>query len=222
VARLLATQPIPVGKRVGILTNAGGPAILAVDAAEAAGLQVPTLSDATQARLRAILPPAASVNNPVDMIASATPEHYRACLEVLCDEPSLDALLVIFIPPLVTPSAEVAQVISEVVSKLEDGRELQTKPILAVFLDPEADFRSIKLNDKVNAAQRSIPVYNFPESAITALGAAARYGSWRAEAPGKLLSIELDRAALDDVLQNNGAGLARARCCLSTAARCTD
>jgi acetate---CoA ligase (ADP-forming) len=200
VARLLATQPIPVGKRVGILTNAGGPAILAVDAAEAAGLQVPTLGEATQARLRAILPPAASVNNPVDMIASATPAQYRACLEVLCDEPNLDALLVIFIPPLVTPSAEVAQVIGEVVSQ----RELQTKPILAVFLDPEADLKSIKVNGQ--AGQRSIPVYNFPESAITALGAAARYGSWRAEAPGKLVPIELDRATLDEVLQNNGAG----------------
>jgi acetyl coenzyme A synthetase (ADP forming)-like protein len=200
VARLLASQPIPVGKRVGILTNAGGPAILAVDAAEAAGLQVPALSDVTQARLRALLPPAASVNNPVDMIADSTPEHYRACLEVLCDEPNLDALLVIFIPPLVTPSAEVAQVISEVVIKLEDEREPQTKPILAVFLDPETDLKSIR------AGARSIPVYNFPESAVTALGAAARYGCWRAEAPGKLVPIELDRAALDEVLQNNGAG----------------
>ena len=196
VARLLASQPVPVGKRVGILTNAGGPAILAVDAAEAAGLQVPTLSDAIQARLRAILPPAASVNNPVDLIASSTPEQYRACLEILYDEPELDALLVIFIPPLVTPSAEVAQVISEVVSQ----REPQTKPVLTVFLDSEAKLHAIQ------AGKRTIPVYNFPESAITALSAAVRYGSWRAEAPGKLVPIELDRAALDDVLQNNGAG----------------
>jgi acetate---CoA ligase (ADP-forming) len=196
VARLLATQPIPAGKRIGILTNAGGPAILAVDAAEAAGLQVPSLSDATQALLRAILPPAASVNNPVDMIASATPEHYRACLKALCDEPELDALLVIFIPPLVTPSAEVAQVISEVVSQHEQHQ----KTVVAVFLDPAANLTAIK------TSKRNIPVYSFPESAVAALGAAARYGSWRALPAGKLVPLSLDRVAIDDVLQRNSAG----------------
>ncbi|MBI1766480.1 MAG: GNAT family N-acetyltransferase [Acidobacteria bacterium] len=196
VARLLAQQPIPAGNRVGILTNAGGPAILAVDAAEAAGLKVPTLSAATQAKLRAVLPAAASVNNPVDMIASATPEHYRDCLDALCDEPDLDALLVIFIPPLVTPSTEVAQVISEVVSQ----RATQLKPIVAVFLDPAANLTAIQ------AGTRKVPVFNFPESAMVALGAAASYGTWRAQPAGKLVPTELDRASLEEVLQRNGAG----------------
>lgn len=196
VARLLAQQPIPAGNRVGILTNAGGPAILAVDASEAAGLRVPTLSAETQAKLRAVLPAAASVNNPVDMIASATPEHYRACLEALCDEPNLDALLVIFIPPLVTPSAEVAQVISEVISQ----REHQLKPVVAVFLDPGAKLTAIQ------AGGRKVPVFNFPESAMGALGAAARYGAWRAHPVGKLASIEVERAILDEVLSRNDAG----------------
>lgn len=196
VARLLAQQPIPAGKRVGILTNAGGPAILAVDAAEATELRVPPLRGETQAKLRSLLPVAASVNNPVDMIASATPEHYRACLEALCDEPELDALLVIFIPPLVTPSAEVARVISEVVSQ----REHQLKPIIAVFLDPAANLTAIQ------AGARKVPVFNFPESAMAALGAAARYGAWRAQPAGKIVPLEIDRAGLDDVLQRNGAG----------------
>ncbi len=196
VARLLAQQPIPAGNRVGILTNAGGPAILAVDAAEAAGLKVPTLSLETQAKLRTLLPAAAAVNNPVDMIASATPEQYRACLEMLCGEPELDALLVIFIPPLVTPSAEVAQVIGEVVSK----REHQLKPIVAVFLDPAAHLTAIQ------TGARKIPVFNFPESAMSALGAAARYGAWRAQPAGKLVPIEIDRAILAEVLQCHDAG----------------
>lgn len=196
VARLLAQQPIPAGNRVGILTNAGGPAILAVDASEAAGLRVPTLSQETQAKLREHLPAAAAVNNPVDMIASATPEQYRACLEVLCDEANLDALLVIFIPPLVTPSAEVAQVISEVVSQ----REHQTKPIVAVFLDPAANLTAIQ------AGPRKVPVFNFPESAIGALGAAAWYGAWRAQPAGKLVPIEIDRASIDEIMQQSAAG----------------
>jgi acetate---CoA ligase (ADP-forming) len=169
---------------------------LAVDAAEAAGLRVPVLSAETQAKLRTILPAAAAVNNPVDMIASATPEHYRACLAALCDEPELDALLVIFIPPLVTPSAEVAQVISEVVSQ----HEHQLKPIVAVFLDPAANLTAI------HAGVRKVPVFNFPESAVGALGAAARYGAWRAQPAGRLVPQEIDRTSLDNILQRNGVG----------------
>jgi acyl-CoA synthetase (NDP forming)/GNAT superfamily N-acetyltransferase len=195
VARLLASQPIPAGNRIGILTNAGGPAILAVDAAEAAGLKVPALSDATKEKLRQALPATAAINNPVDMVANAGPEQYRACLEALCDEPDLDAILVIFIPPLVTPSAEVARVISEVVSARPHHR-----PIAAVFLDPQAGLSVIK------AGERAVPVYDFPEGAIAAISAAARYGSWRAKPAGQFANIPINREAIDRVMANNQAG----------------
>ena len=196
VARLLATQPIPAGNRVGILTNAGGPAIMAVDAAEAAGLEVPKLSEATQARLRAVLPRAASVTNPVDMIAGAGPSEYRACLEALLDEPGLDALLVIFIPPLVTPSTEVAKVLSETLASRAPFRG----PIAAVFPDAQSDLVTI------SAGERGVPVYDFPESAVAALSAAARYGTWRATPAGHRVPIDIDRNALDQVLAENPAG----------------
>ncbi|HZS07926.1 MAG TPA: GNAT family N-acetyltransferase [Blastocatellia bacterium] len=196
VARLLAAQPLPAGNRVGILTNAGGPAILAVDAAVAAGLQVPVLSETTQARLRAVLPPAASVTNPVDMIAGAGPEQYRACLEALCDEAELDALLVIFIPPLVTPSAEVAGVVSEVLSQRPHLR----RTVAAVFLDPQSGLASIP------AGKNAVPVYDFPESAIAALIAAVRYGVWRSEPAGNIVPIRIDRDAVDRVLAANPVG----------------
>jgi acetyl coenzyme A synthetase (ADP forming)-like protein len=195
VARLLASQPIPAGNRIGILTNAGGPAILAVDAAESAGLKVPSLGEATKERLRQALPAAASINNPVDMIAGAGPEQYRACLEALCDEPDLDAILVIFIPPLVTPSAEVARVISEVVA----ARPTHSRPIAAVFLDPEANLSVISAGD------RSVPVYDFPEGAVAAISAAARYGSWRAKPAGHFAEIPIDRDAIDRVMAKNRA-----------------
>ena len=81
VAALLAHQPIPRGARVAILTNAGGPGILAADACEANGLELPALSEATRAELRSFLPAAASVGNPVDMLASAPPDHYRRALD---------------------------------------------------------------------------------------------------------------------------------------------
>lgn len=196
VARLLATQPIPAGNRVGILTNAGGPAILAVDAADAAGLQVPRLSDATQEKLRQVLPNAATVTNPVDMIAGAGPKEYRACLEILCDDEQLDALVVIFIPPLVTPLAEVAKVISEVIESRPNFR----RPIVAVFLDPEGKLMNISAGEKV------IPVFQFPEGAVAALGAAVQYGTWRAAPEGNYAAIQVDKEVVDDVLQNNRAG----------------
>jgi acetyl coenzyme A synthetase (ADP forming)-like protein len=196
IARLLATQAAPAGNRIGILTNAGGPAILAADAAEAAGLQAPKLSEETQARLRAVLPSAASVTNPVDMIAGAGPAEYRACLEALCDEPGLDALIVIFIPPLVTPSAEVAKVVGEVLA----ARLSLSRSVVAVFLDPQAGLAAIP------AGERAVPVYDFPEGAVAALAAAARYGVWRATPAGSFVPITLNRAAIDQTLAANRAG----------------
>ncbi|MBO0726073.1 MAG: GNAT family N-acetyltransferase [Blastocatellia bacterium] len=193
VARLLASQPIPAGNRIGILTNAGGPAILAVDAAEAAGLKVPPLSEVTKEKLREALPATAAINNPIDMTASGGPEQYRACLEALCDEPDLDAILVIFIPPLVTPSSEVAQVISEVLS----SRSHQNRPIAAVFLDPQSRLSVIH---PVGTGERVVPVYDFPEGAIAALSAAARYGSWRAKPAGRIVNVPIDREAIDRVM----------------------
>lgn len=190
VARLLASQPIPQGHRLGILTNAGGPAILAVDAASATGLEIPDLSEQTQQRLRAVLNPAASVSNPVDMIANAGPEEYRACLEILCDDPDLDAILVIFIPPILTPSSEVARTISEVLGARPDLR----KTVAAVFLDPHSTIYSIP------AGENKVPIYAFPEGAVAALGAAARYGVWRSSKFGNPPAVEIDRQALNHLL----------------------
>ncbi len=195
VARLLASQPIPAGGRIGILTNAGGPAILAVDAAEAAGLKIPPLSEATKEKLRQALHATASINNPIDMTANGGPEQYRACLEALYDDPDLDAVLVIFIPPLVTPSSEVAQVIGEFV-----GARPQHRPIAAVFLDPQSRLSVI------NAGERVVPVYDFPEGAVAAISAAARYGSWRAKPAGHIVNVPIDREAIDRVMADNSSG----------------
>lgn len=190
VARLLASQPIPQGKRIAILTNAGGPAVLAVDAASALGLEIGTLSDATKESLRRVLAPEASVENPVDMIAGGGPEHYRKCLEILCDDDGLDAILVIFIPPLLTPSSQVASAISEVLSARPD----LSKTIAAVFLDPRSALVSIP------AGKRRIPVYNFPEGAISALSAAVKYGTWRIAPAGDRVAIEINHDAAAGIL----------------------
>ena len=116
VAALLSHQPIPRGARVAILTNAGGPGILAADACEANGLELPPLSDATRAELRAFLPAAASVGNPVDMLASAPADHYRRALAAILRDESVDSVIAIFIPPLVTEPDAVAAAIAAAAS----------------------------------------------------------------------------------------------------------
>jgi len=168
VASLLSSQPPPRGPRVGIVTNAGGPAILCADACEAEGLTVPVLAEATQKRLRGFLPPEAGLGNPVDLVASATAFHYREALRAVAEDPGVDALIVIFIPPLLTRAAEVAAAI------LEATRELKrSKPVLAVLMSAPG------MREQLEEASLRVPSYEFPESAAIALARAVRYGEWR-------------------------------------------
>jgi acetyl coenzyme A synthetase (ADP forming)-like protein len=174
VARLLDGQPLPSGRRVAILTNAGGPGILAADACEGQGLVVATLRAETVARLRAFLPAAASPTNPVDMLATASADQYAQSLRVLLEDPEVDSVITIFIPPLVTATQAVAAAIKEVV-------RTATKPVLATFMGSEAAIPLLA----------PIPVYGFPEAAVQALARAAAYAAWRGRNPG----VTLDFAA---------------------------
>jgi acetyl coenzyme A synthetase (ADP forming)-like protein len=161
VGTVLANQPVPGGRRVAIVTNAGGPAILAADACEANGLSVPILEEATQRELRTFLPATASVGNPVDMIASATPEQYRRALEVVAADPSVDSIIAIFIPPLVTEPDAVAEAIRGAAANV-------SKPMIATFLGTHG----------VRPQLAPVPSFAFPEAAAAALAHVARYGEW--------------------------------------------
>ncbi|MBI2467030.1 MAG: GNAT family N-acetyltransferase, partial [Candidatus Rokubacteria bacterium] len=169
VATLLAHQPVPRGRRVGIITNSGGPAILCADTLEAEGLEVPILGADTQARLRVFLPREATVSNPVDMIASATAAHYREAIRIVGEDPGIDALIVIFIPPLVTRATDAAQAI------VDGARALGGwGPLLTVFMSARG------VPDALRSGEVRIPSYAFPEDAARALARVARYGEWRA------------------------------------------
>ena len=187
VSSLLANQPLPNGRRVGIITNAGGPAILCADACEARGLEVPVLSESSQTRLRAFLPAGASVGNPVDMIASAPAEHYRQAIEIVGTDENIDSLIVIFTPPLVTRAEDVAKAIVEGLANID-----QNKPLLSVFLSaqlPPTELRTEKV---------CIPSYSFPETAAIALARATRYRQWRERRdtyPNRFPNIRTDEAA---------------------------
>jgi acetyl coenzyme A synthetase (ADP forming)-like protein len=168
VANVLANQPVPSGRRVAIVTNAGGPAILAADACEAQGLELPELSPATVTGLRAFLPAAASVGNPVDMIASATAEHYRQAIELVLADPNVDSLIVIFIPPLMTAAEEVATAIATASAGTR-------KPVLATFMSAAG---SVPL--------APVPSFRFPESAAVALARVTAYGQWLERPAGEV------------------------------------
>lgn len=187
LAALLANQPAPRGRRVGIITNAGGPGILCADACEAQGLQVPVPSEHTQALLREFLPAQASTTNPVDMIASAPAEHYRRALQLVGNDPSMDAVIAIFIPPLVTKAEDVAEAI------VSASRELhRSKPVLTVFMSSRG------VPEQLRTPDVRIPSFAFPEDAAIALARVTRYGEWRAQPvvrPPELPGLRRDEAA---------------------------
>lgn len=187
VASLLVNQPLPKGRRVGIITNAGGPAILCADACEARGLEVPVLSNLSQQILRDYLPAGASPTNPVDMIASAPAEHYRKAIEVVAADPAVDALIVIFTPPLVTRANDVAREIAAAARSFA-----KDKPILTVFLSAR------DVPEELRSSDLCIPSYRFPETAAIALARAARYGEWRGREetpPPTFTDLRRDEAA---------------------------
>jgi len=156
-------QPIPKGKNVLIVTNGGGPGILAADACEKRGLDLPLLEHSIREKLRKSLPPHASVNNPVDVLGDADENRYRIALNAGLESSRMNGIIVILTPQAMTPVKEVAQVIAESRSKAE-------KPIIAVFMGLEESSPAIKILQK-----KGIPNYRFPEAAAYALSRMYEY-----------------------------------------------
>jgi len=180
VAKAFSSQPLPAGPRVGILTNAGGPAIQAADATDGTGLEVASLSPATRAALAEALPPGASLRNPVDMLATARGETFGRCAEAMLADPGVDALLLIYVTPIILDTPDVAR---KIVAGLERGlAECGTpKPVVTCVMgkahqDPGAGV----------LMEAGYPVYPFPERAIQALAAMNRYARWLDEPEGEV------------------------------------
>jgi acetate---CoA ligase (ADP-forming) len=184
VASLLANQPMPAGGRVGIVTNAGGPGIMCADACEAGGLQVVQLSRQLQDRLAEGLPAEAALSNPVDMLASAPPEHYRRTVELVATSGEVDAVIVIFIPPLRTDPAQVARAVRDAAATAGPV------PVLSVVMS--ADQQPVEPDQ----TGPRLPRYQFPEDAARALVRAVEYGAWRRHPKGQVPELpEVDHDA---------------------------
>ena len=193
VAALLSHQPLPSGARVGILTNAGGPGILAADACEGQGLEMADLADGTREALRAFLPSSASLRNPVDMLASASEEDFGRAAALMLADTGVDSLIVIFIPPLLTEPDAVARAIAE------GSAGAGSKPVVGVFMRAEG----------APAALAPIPCFLFPESAAIALARVTSYSAWRRSPSGDLqapasLDVKGLRAVVDGALPHGG------------------
>ncbi len=158
-ARILETAPLPRGRNIAILTNAGGPGVIAADALETNGLQLAPLSESTLQALAAHLPAAASVRNPVDMLASASPTDYAICLRYLLSDPNVDAGLVILPPPPMFKAEDVAAELVAVIRQFD-------KPVVIALMGSTLVAEAHKVFQ-----QAAVPTYPFPERAASALAA---------------------------------------------------
>jgi acetyl coenzyme A synthetase (ADP forming)-like protein len=200
VGLALSKLPLPEGKRVAVLTNAGGPAILATDALIGSGLDMAALSDSTQAALRGFLVPEASVANPVDMVASATAENYRRALGVLLADPGVDEVLVIFVPPITHDPVAVARSVFE-------AARASRKPVVSCFMSRDEVLKDIARQ----AEQDWTPVYLYPESAVRALAALDERRRLLARAEGKVARFQVDAAAARRALRPGWLGVSARR-----------
>jgi acetyl coenzyme A synthetase (ADP forming)-like protein len=180
-AMAFSNQPIPRGPRVAIITNAGGPGILTADACESLGLEITALSEETRSRLRAEVAEEASIQNPVDLIATAGPEVYGSALDIVLDDSNVDAAIAIFVPPIQVDTTEVAAAIASVVERHPE------KPVLGCLMGKKGVQTAA-----TELKRHRIPAYMFPESAARALVAMDRYRRWRARPVGEVVGYEVD------------------------------
>lgn len=202
LAHTLSSQPLSAGRRVAILTNAGGLGILCADACEANGLVVQQLSAETQRRLKEFLSPAASVENPVDMIASASAEDFRRAVEIVLGADETDALIVLSIRVGLADVAAISREVNEAVNAARTTGCVQ-KPVLTCMMD--GDTRTPLSN-----GGEHLPNLPFPESAARALGKLAQYAEWRGRPEGQIIDFDDirphdARALCEQVVRERGA-----------------
>ncbi|HSE90882.1 MAG TPA: GNAT family N-acetyltransferase, partial [Candidatus Binatia bacterium] len=179
LAAALDAQPLPKGRRVGILTNAGGLGILCADSCEANGLIVEPLPEKTMNRLRQFLPATASVRNPVDMIASAGADEFRRAVEILLSADEIDSLIVLTID---VGLADMAAVANGICAGVIGARALhgEGKTVLACLMDEQIGRKPI------SADSERLPNYAFPENAARVMGKLANYSDWRSQSEGMI------------------------------------
>lgn len=193
VASLLSNQPVPRGNRVVIVTNGGGPGIIAADACEQQGLVLPELSEQTVEKLKGIIKRDISIANPLDMTAGASEEEFEQVLKVIAADPDTDSTLAIFIPPVIVDPKGMEATIERVAPTFHKGG----KTLLACMMGHHG------LASNIGSAGKIVPSYSFPEAAVGALAKAVEYGIWREQPKGSIPQIEgIDRRKAQRIIDS--------------------
>jgi len=187
-AMAFTLQSPPEGKRVAVITNAGGPAVMATDMLIALGLELATFKPETVSSMRKWAPDEASLNNPIDLIASRNPEDYRRALDAVLADDNVDAAIAICVPPVPTAEVPVARAIWETAKK-------HGKPVLCNFLTRDQDSPGF-----VELVQNGLPAYLYPESAARALAAMHRYREYVQRDEGTFPKFEVATASAKRIL----------------------
>ncbi len=187
-ALAFAYQPLVKGDRIAVVTNAGGPGIMATDALERVGLRLSQFTKETVERLRSSLPPTASLYNPVDVVGDAGPDRYKVALEAVLGDPNVDGVLVLLTPQAVTDVEKTAGVIM-------DAALSSDKPILTSFMGGPTVEKGIK-----QLTKSSIPNYPFPERAVNSLEAMNRYQVWLKKKPDGIRAFPVDHETAGIIL----------------------
>jgi len=189
-----ATQPTPKGNRVAIVTNAGGPGIMATDAVVRHGLKLAELSEETKEKLKACLPPTANINNPVDVIGDATHERYEKAIRHVLEDEGVDGAIVILTPQAMTDILETAEILPHVA-------EGSDKPILSCFMGLVDVSEGVRYLE-----QHGIPNYTFPQAAVRAMASMVKFGDLLKPNKRAVRRVAADRQTARQIIQTKLAG----------------
>jgi len=187
-AKVFANCPIPKGNRVAIITNSGGPGIMATDAVCEYGMQMAKITDETKEKLRSFLPAAASVKNPIDMIASAPIEHYKETLKTVIADENVDMIMVIYLPFLGLKDIDVAKAVMEI------KKAYPEKPVIGVFMTKNEFFT--KLSDM----EVNMPFFMYAEEAAEGFMRLDQQRKWIERPEGKIPCYDVDRAKVEKII----------------------
>ncbi len=189
-AAAFATQPVPKGNRIGVITNTGGPAVIATDVMVGSGLTLPPLSEKTAGFLKENLYPEASINNPVDVLATGNAAHYRACMDAMLADDNYDCLYINFVTPFFVDTDSIAKEIVEV-------NKLQKKPIVCNLMTDRRQWtETVKI-----LQEGGVPCFSLPGVAARALSAMVHYSQILKKETGALKTFtDVDKAAAADIM----------------------
>ena len=190
-AKVFANCPIPNGNRVAIVTNSGGPGIMATDAVCEFGLQMAKLPESTKDKLRSFLPVTASVKNPIDMIASASLEQYSETIKTVIKDDSVDMVMVIFLPLIGQKDIDVAKAVMQI------KKQYPQKPVIGVFITNNEFF------SKIGEMNPNIPFFMYAEDAAEGMYRLDQYRKWQQRPEGKMPCYDVDKAQAEKIIRKS-------------------